>query len=95
MDVLNIKNDDDDDDDGDNDDVKDFVKQNAKYHHSSKRIGWIPLKEELKEETRLDFGLIFGLSMTEMEIMHAAYRQDNPNGKLTGIKVAQVCIHFS
>ena len=26
------------------------------------------------------YNYVYGLSVTEMEIMHAAYRLDNPNG---------------
>ena len=39
------------------------------------------MKEELTDEIISEFDLIIGLSVTEMEIVHAAYRQDNPNGE--------------
>ena len=45
----------------------------------SKRIGWIPLKDELPAELISDFNLVIGLSVTEMEIVEAAYRKINPN----------------
>ena len=43
-------------------------------------MGWVPLENEIEKETIEHYHLIIGLSVTEMEIMHAAYRQDNPNG---------------
>jgi len=47
---------------------------------NSERIGWIPLLMEISENVMKDYSFIYGLSVTEMEIMHAAYRLDNPNG---------------
>jgi len=46
----------------------------------SERIGWIPLLEQISEDVKTGYSFVYGLSVTEMEIMHAAYRVDNPNG---------------
>lgn len=47
----------------------------------SKRVGLIPLKDDLPASLWQQYDLPFGLSVTEMEIVHAAYRRNNPNGK--------------
>ena len=47
----------------------------------SERIGWIPAGDEIPESVKSAYKWIEGLSVTEMEIMHGAYRKDNPNGK--------------
>lgn len=44
-----------------------------------KRIGWIPVASELPPNLLDSYQLVFGLSVTEMEIVHAAYRIENPN----------------
>jgi nephrocystin-3 len=44
-----------------------------------KRIGWIPMEDELPKALWDKYQLVFGLSVTEMEIVHAAYRIENPN----------------
>ena len=49
--------------------------------HYSERIGWIPLSSEVPDALKGEYKWIEGLSVTEMEIMHGAYRRDNPNGK--------------
>ena len=46
----------------------------------SERIGWIPLLSEISDDVKETYKFVFGLSVTEMEIMHAAYRLNNPNG---------------
>ncbi len=46
----------------------------------SERIGWVPLRDEVPESVRDEYKWVQGLSVTEMEIMHGAYRRDNPNG---------------
>ncbi|ESO07015.1 hypothetical protein HELRODRAFT_171053 [Helobdella robusta] len=46
---------------------------------TSKRIGFIPLKDELPDELINKFDLVLGLSIAEMEIVEAAYRKGNPN----------------
>ena len=51
---------------------------------TSERIGWIPLGDQIPEAVRTEYKWIDGLSITEMEIMHGAYRNDNPNGMLGG-----------
>ncbi|PIK50950.1 putative telomerase protein component 1 [Apostichopus japonicus] len=43
------------------------------------RCGWIPGLSEVPRGLVKDYRWIFGLSVTEMEIMHGAYRKDNPN----------------
>jgi hypothetical protein len=48
----------------------------------SERMGWVPVGSEIPEAIRSTYKWIDGLSVTEMEIMHAAYRKDNPNGEL-------------
>ena len=45
----------------------------------SERIGWIPFEEEVPKNLVNEYRWIFGLSITEMEIVHGAYRKDNPN----------------
>ena len=50
------------------------------YKLYSERIGWIPLLEEISDDVQTIYNFVYGLSVTEMEIMHAAYRLDNPNG---------------
>jgi len=46
----------------------------------SERVGWVPAEEEVPEAVKSTYRWIEGLSVTEMEIMHGAYRKDNPNG---------------
>ena len=46
---------------------------------TSERIGWIPLGEELPTALKDEYKWVDGLSITEMEILHGAYRIDNPN----------------
>lgn len=46
----------------------------------SERIGWVPMGHEVPANIRDEYSWIDGLSVTEMEIMHGAYRKDNPNG---------------
>ena len=47
----------------------------------SERVGWIPVKNEIPEAVQEEYKWVEGLSVTEMEIMHGAYRKDNPNGR--------------
>jgi hypothetical protein len=65
---------------------------------SSERIGWIPQKDEVPDAVTSEYSWITGLSVTEMEIMHGAYRNDNPNGELViyigfSINVMPPCSH--
>ena len=53
------------------------------FRFASERIGWIPVGEEVPEAVREQYKWVDGLSVTEMEIMHGAYRNDNPNGECT------------
>nr|XP_054748224.1 TPR repeat-containing protein DDB_G0287407-like isoform X1 [Lytechinus pictus] len=46
---------------------------------SGERCGWIPNQMEVPESVMQEYRWIMGLSVTEMEIMHAAYRKTNPN----------------
>ncbi|XP_071785835.1 telomerase protein component 1-like [Asterias amurensis] len=46
---------------------------------TSERCGWIPNQMEVPPSIRSDYRWIQGLSVTEMEIMHGAYRKDNFN----------------
>lgn len=48
---------------------------------TSERTGWIPEEHVIPDILREQYDWIDGLSVTEMEILHAAYRIDNPNGK--------------
>ena len=50
---------------------------------NSERIGWIPLMREVSPALVEEYRWIFGLSITEMEIVHGAYRHDNPNCNLS------------
>ena len=49
--------------------------------HFSERIGWVPEADDVPKSLVQDYRWIFGLSVTEMEIVHGAYRKDNPNCK--------------
>ena len=51
------------------------------YHGYSERIGWIPEPGELPNNLVDEYRWVYGLSVTEMEIVHGAYRKDNPNCK--------------
>ena len=44
------------------------------------RSGWIPTIEDLSRNLAAQYGWIYGLSVTEMEIVHGAFRKFNPNG---------------
>ncbi|XP_077982009.1 telomerase protein component 1-like [Glandiceps talaboti] len=46
---------------------------------TSERCGWIPSSAEVPQALVSEYRWIQGLSVTEMEIMHGAYRIDNPN----------------
>jgi len=48
----------------------------------SERVGWVPADVDVPEAVKSTYKWIEGLSVTEMEIMHGAYRKDNPNGML-------------
>ena len=54
----------------------------------SERCGWIPNQMEVPPSIRSDYRWIQGLSVTEMEIMHGAYRKDNFNCECTHYIVA-------
>ncbi len=47
----------------------------------SERVGWIPTPGDVPQNLVDEYRWVFGLSMTEMEIVHGAYRKDNPNCK--------------
>ncbi|XP_072035865.1 TPR repeat-containing protein DDB_G0287407-like isoform X2 [Amphiura filiformis] len=46
---------------------------------TSERCGWIPGGMEVPMSLAKEYRWVNGLSVTEMEIMHGAYRIDNPN----------------
>ncbi|XP_035690264.1 telomerase protein component 1-like [Branchiostoma floridae] len=46
---------------------------------TSERCGWIPGVQEVPPQFAAEYRWIHGLSVTEMEIMHGAYRKGNPN----------------
>ncbi|XP_022087926.1 telomerase protein component 1-like [Acanthaster planci] len=46
---------------------------------TSERCGWIPTPYDVPESLAKEYRWIPGLSVTEMEILHGAYRIDNPN----------------
>ncbi|XP_070560675.1 TPR repeat-containing protein DDB_G0287407-like [Ptychodera flava] len=46
---------------------------------TSERCGWIPEQGKVPSNLGKKYQWVNGLSVTEMEIMHGAYRNDNPN----------------
>ncbi|RDD44594.1 Telomerase protein component 1 [Trichoplax sp. H2] len=46
---------------------------------SSHRSGWIPEQSDVPQNLAQEYGWIFGTSITEMEIIHGAFRKANPN----------------
>ena len=46
----------------------------------SDRTGWIPKFEDFSLNLASQYGWVYGLSVTEMEIVHGAMRKLNPNG---------------
>jgi len=53
-------------------------------NYFSDRAGWIPKFEEFTLNLASQYGWVYGLSVTEMEIVHGAMRKLNPNGKTKG-----------
>lgn len=45
------------------------------------RVGWIPKVGNLMKSLAVQYGWVFGLSVTEMKIVYGAFRKLNPNGK--------------
>ena len=45
------------------------------------RVGWIPKAGDLTDSLTAQYGWVFGLSVTQMEIVYGAFRKLNPNGK--------------
>ncbi|XP_057298336.1 TPR repeat-containing protein DDB_G0287407-like [Hydractinia symbiolongicarpus] len=45
------------------------------------RAGWIPKFGDLSDSLAAQYGWIYGLSVTEMEIVHGAFRKLNPNAQ--------------
>lgn len=43
------------------------------------RAGWIPTFGDLTYNLAVQYGWVYGLSLTEMEIVHGAFRKCNPN----------------
>lgn len=50
-------------------------------YSTSHRSGWIPQESDVPKYLAEEYGWIFGTSITEMEIIHGAFRQANPNCK--------------
>ena len=48
---------------------------------NSARAGWIPTFGDLTYNLAVQYGWVYGLSLTEMEIVHGAFRKCNPNGE--------------
>ncbi|XP_077998733.1 TPR repeat-containing protein DDB_G0287407-like [Glandiceps talaboti] len=46
---------------------------------TSERCGWIPGQGDVPKNLAKEYRWVNGLSLTEMEIMHGAYRKSNPN----------------
>nr|XP_006815135.1 PREDICTED: telomerase protein component 1-like [Saccoglossus kowalevskii] len=46
---------------------------------TSERCGWVPNRSEVPQSVIDEYRWVMGLSVTEMEIIHGAYRVDNPN----------------
>ncbi|XP_013381732.1 TPR repeat-containing protein DDB_G0287407 isoform X2 [Lingula anatina] len=46
---------------------------------TSERVGWIPKTGDVPPNLLDQYCLVFGLSVTEMEIIHGAYKKINPN----------------
>ena len=57
----------------------------------SERVGWVPADTEVPEAVKSSYKWIEGLSVTEMEIMHGAYRKDNPNGTFC-LLLCEICV---
>ena len=49
---------------------------------TSERCGWIPTPDDVPDSLSKEYRWVHGLSVTEMEILHGAYRIDNPNCKI-------------
>ncbi|XP_077984629.1 telomerase protein component 1-like [Glandiceps talaboti] len=45
----------------------------------SERYGWVPEMNEVPDDIRLRYQWVPGMSITAMEVHHAAYREANPN----------------
>ena len=58
-----------------------FDKNKILFFSFSERCGWIPTHHDVPESLAREYRWIPGLSVTEMEILHGAYRTDNPNCK--------------
>ena len=56
------------------------------------RCGWIPEPFEVSGLVGAQYGWVHGMSVTEMEIVHGAYRSANPNGTLI-VDILR-CFHY-
>ncbi|XP_077984631.1 TPR repeat-containing protein DDB_G0287407-like [Glandiceps talaboti] len=45
----------------------------------SERYGWVPTTKEVPDDIRMRYQWVPGMSITAMEVHHAAYREANPN----------------
>ena len=63
--------------------------------YCSARAGWIPTFGDLMYNLAVQYGWVYGLSLTEMEIVHGAFRKCNPNGEcLYSRKLAVLCVKY-
>eukprot|EP00794_Sanderia_malayensis_P003244 gene3244-3725_t len=46
---------------------------------AGERSGWVPSFDDLSHNVAIQYGWVYGLSITEMEIVHGAIRKLNPN----------------
>lgn len=47
----------------------------------SDTLGWIPTPDQVPLSILDQYNWVPGMSLLEMEIVHAAYKTNNPNGK--------------
>ena len=74
-----------------------FVVWKTKYFifYYSARAGWIPTFGDLTYNLAVQYGWVYGLSLTEMEIVHGAFRKCNPNGEHSiSRKLAVLCLQY-
>ena len=50
------------------------------FFYPRERAGWIPNFGDLTYNLAAQYGWVYGLSVTEMEIVHGAFWKLNPNG---------------
>ena len=60
----------------------------------SELVGWIPTVNDVSGGIAANYGWIHGLSMQELEIINAAYRDKNPNGMRTASSARDYNVWF-